>query len=70
MFPLLIFLRIRKLLVKSRVDAVFVPSYWPLRSFAVLLGARSCGCRCVMMNDSHAATAKARGLSLLFKNPL
>jgi glycosyltransferase involved in cell wall biosynthesis len=68
--PLLVFLRIRKLLVKSRVDVVFVPSYWPLRSLAVLLAARSCGCRCVMMNESHAGTAKAEGASYWLKRML
>jgi glycosyltransferase involved in cell wall biosynthesis len=44
------------------VSIVFVPSYWPASSLAVLLAARTAGARVVMMNDSHAHTAKARGI--------
>lgn len=45
---------------KTRI--VFVPSYWPASSLAIILAARNAGARVVMMNDSHAHTAKARGL--------
>jgi glycosyltransferase involved in cell wall biosynthesis len=65
--PVEVFHRMHRLLSKRQVDVVFVPSYWPARSLAVLLAARLCGCRCVMMNDSHAGTAKARGIALLAK---
>ena len=44
------------------VSVVFVPSYWPPSSLAVLLAARTVGARLVMMNESHAYTAKAKGV--------
>jgi 1,2-diacylglycerol 3-alpha-glucosyltransferase len=47
---------------QHNVGVVFVPSYWPPSSLAVLLAARTVGARLVMMNESHAYTAKAKGV--------
>lgn len=52
------------------VSVVFVPSYWPASSLAVLLAAKSVGARVVMMNDSHARTAGARGILAAVKRRL
>jgi glycosyltransferase involved in cell wall biosynthesis len=49
-----------------RADVAFLPSYdhW---SLALNAAARMSRCRTVMMNDSHAGTARARGLKAAFK---
>ncbi len=57
-----IYSRALPLFRRERVEAVFAPSYWPISSLAIILAARSAGARVVMMNDSHAHTAKARGI--------
>lgn len=44
------------------VKVVFAPSYWPASSLAIIIAARNAGARVVMMNDSHAHTAKAKGV--------
>jgi glycosyltransferase involved in cell wall biosynthesis len=59
-----------RLLRKEGIDVVFLPSYWPARSLAILLFARLAGVRCVMMNESHAATEKARGAARWVKKRL
>ena len=55
---------------RHRIGVVFVPSYWPASSLAILLAAKRVGARCVMMNESHAGTAKARGILRLIKHRL
>jgi len=57
-----IYRRALQLFRQHKVEAVFVPSYWPASSLAVMLAARSAGARIIMMNDTHAHTAKARGI--------
>jgi glycosyltransferase involved in cell wall biosynthesis len=47
-----------------------LPSYSPKQSLAALLAAKSLGIRTVMMNDSHAGTARARGVSAMVKRQL
>lgn len=45
----------------ERIQAAFLPSYSPASSLALLISARLCGVRCIMMNESHAGTERARG---------
>lgn len=59
-----------RLFLLQRVDVVFVTSYWPASSLAIILAARNAGCRIVMMNDSHALTAKAKGILAVIKRQL
>jgi glycosyltransferase involved in cell wall biosynthesis len=60
----------RRALGQLKVDACLLPSYSPASSLAALLAARSLGVRTVMMNESHAGTARARGLSASLKRRL
>lgn len=46
---------------RERIQAAFLPSYSPASSLALLISARLCGVRCIMMNESHAGTERARG---------
>jgi 1,2-diacylglycerol 3-alpha-glucosyltransferase len=55
---------------RQGVGVAFIPSYWPASSFAVLMAALTAGIKIVMMNDSHAHTAKARGLLAKLKRSL
>ena len=55
---------------QERVKVVLIPSYWPATSFAMLLAARAAGAKTVMMNESHAATAKAAGIFAIIKRHL
>ncbi len=65
-----VYVRLLALLRAQQVQVVFVPSYWPVSSLAILLAAKLAGARCVMMNESHAGTAKARGLLQTVKRRL
>lgn len=56
------------LLRSQRIEVVFVPSYWPESSMAIIAAARTANVRVVTMNDSHAGTAKARGLAARIKS--
>jgi glycosyltransferase involved in cell wall biosynthesis len=47
-----------------------LPSYSPKQSLAALLAAKSLGIRTVMMNESHAGTARAKGPTALVKRQL
>lgn len=60
--PLTVYSRALNLFRRHHVEVVLVPSYWPASSLAILLAARNAGARVVMMNDSHAHTAKAQGI--------
>jgi 1,2-diacylglycerol 3-alpha-glucosyltransferase len=51
-----VFRSFRGLLQKQRFDALFLPSYWPARSAALLLAARSMRRQAIMMNESHGGT--------------
>lgn len=55
---------------QHNVDVVFIPSYWPASSIAVLMAARNANARVVMMNESHAHTVKARGIWAQLKRRL
>jgi glycosyltransferase involved in cell wall biosynthesis len=55
---------------KLRVEVCLLPGYAPKQSLAALLAAKSLGLRTVMMNESHAGTARARGVALWAKRRL
>ena len=55
---------------EEKVTVALLPSYSPASSLALLLSAKRAGVRCVMMNESHAGTEKARGLKRLVKRYL
>ena len=65
-----IFHRARKTFAKLNLGVCILPSYAPKQSLAALLAARSMGIHTVMMNESHAGTARARGLTALLKRRL
>ncbi len=54
-----VFRRARQLLQELGVEVCFLPSYSPQQSLAALLAAKSLGIKTVMMNESHAGTARA-----------
>lgn len=56
-----------RLFRRENVKVVFVPSYWPQSSLALLMAAKVTGAAIVMMNESHAHTARASGLRLRLK---
>ncbi len=56
-----VFQRARRILAELKVEVCLLPSYSPKQSLAALLAAKSLGLRTVMMNESHAGTARARG---------
>lgn len=47
---------------RENIRVAFLPSYYPATSLALLLSAKLAGVRCIMMNESHAGTERARGL--------
>ena len=56
-----VFLCARRTFADLKIQVCFLPSYAPKQSLAALLAAKSLGIRTVMMNESHAGTARARG---------
>jgi 1,2-diacylglycerol 3-alpha-glucosyltransferase len=67
---LLIYRAALKEFTRRGVNVVFVTSYWPASSLAIILAARTAGARLVMMNESHALTAKAKGIFAYIKRRL
>jgi len=65
--PFLVFIRARILLQKHSVKVAFLPSYSPLRYFALFAAAYSLRIHTVMMNDSHAKTASLSRWKKWFK---
>jgi len=57
-----VYLRALRFFREQQAVVVFVPSYWPASSLAIILAARRAGARCVMMNETHERTSKARGV--------
>ena len=53
-----VFRRTRRLLKELGVEVCFLPSYSPQQPLAALLAAKSLGIKTVMMNESHAGTAR------------
>ena len=54
-----VFGRTRRRLKELGVEVCFLPSYSPQQPLAALLAAKSLGIKTVMMNESHAGTARA-----------
>lgn len=65
--PLIIFFRALYFFLTVSCSIVLLPSYSPARNTALLLAAKISNKKLLMMNDSHQATAKASGISLLVK---
>lgn len=65
-----VFRRTRRKLRELGVNVCLLPSYSPAPSLAALLAAKSLGIRAVMMNESHAGTARATGLAACAKRRL
>jgi 1,2-diacylglycerol 3-alpha-glucosyltransferase len=55
---------------KHNFKYAFLPSYAPASSLALLLSAKCCGIRCIMMNESHAGTERAMGIKRWLKRRL
>ncbi len=60
----------RRILAELGGPVCLLPSYAPKQSLAALLAAKSLRLRTVMMNDSHAGTARARGIGAWMKRRL
>jgi 1,2-diacylglycerol 3-alpha-glucosyltransferase len=65
--PLIIFFRALYYFLASSCNIVLLPSYSPARNTALLIAAKISNKKLIMMNDSHQATAKASGISLVVK---
>lgn len=65
-----VFRSARRKFAELKLEACILPSYWPKQSLAALLAAKSLGIRTVMMNDSHAGTARAQGVGARVKRQL
>ncbi len=65
-----VFFRARRLFSELNLDVCILPSYWPKQSLATFLAAKSLGIRTVMMNESHACTARATGAAAQVKRLL
>jgi len=65
-----VFRAARQTFADLKLDVCFLPSYAPSQSLAALLAAKSLGLRTVMMNESHAGTARAKGLAASLKRRL
>ena len=62
-----VFRQARRVFSELKLEICFLPSYAPKESLAALMAAKSLGIRTVMMNESHAGTARAGGLASLVK---
>jgi 1,2-diacylglycerol 3-alpha-glucosyltransferase len=65
-----VFQHTRRQLAALGMEVCLLPSYSPRQSLAALLAARSLGVRTVMMNESHAGTARAGLLGTWVKRRL
>ena len=65
-----VFRSARRKFAELKLGACILPSYWPKQSLAALLAAKSLGIRTVMMNESHAGTARAQGVGAWVKRRL
>lgn len=55
---------------REKIGAALLPSYSPASSLALLLSAKLAGVKCIMMNESHAGTERARGIKRRIKKYL
>jgi glycosyltransferase involved in cell wall biosynthesis len=65
-----VFRQARRTFAELKLDVCFLPSYAPRQPLAALLAAKSLGIRTVMMNESHAGTARSKGLATTVKRRL
>jgi len=65
-----VFQRCRRMFAELKLEVCILPSYAPQQPLAALLAAKSLGLRTVMMNESHAGTARARGIGAQIKRRL
>jgi 1,2-diacylglycerol 3-alpha-glucosyltransferase len=65
-----VFARTRRVFKELNLDVCILPGYAPKQVLAVLLAAKSLRMRTVMMNESHAGTARAGGLGTIAKRQL
>ena len=65
-----VFHRARRTFAELKIKTCLLPGYAPKQSLAALLAAKSLGLRTVMMNESHAGTARARGAGRWVKRRL
>jgi glycosyltransferase involved in cell wall biosynthesis len=65
-----VFFRARRIFAELRLDVCILPSYSPKQSLAAFLAAKSLGIRTVMMNETHAGTARATGAAARIKRCL
>ncbi len=65
-----VFKRARRVFSELKIDVCILPSYAPKQSLAAFLAAKSLGLRTVMMNESHAGTARASGAAAWVKRRL
>ncbi|RYG42902.1 MAG: glycosyltransferase [Chitinophagaceae bacterium] len=68
--PLKAAYQLYRTLKKRQIKVVFLPSYWPARSLAILLASKLAGAKCIMMNESHAGTENAKGFAKWIKRQL
>lgn len=59
--PFAVYSEARKLIRRERIDCFLLPSYAPKQETALYLAAWRAGAKCIMMNESHALTERARG---------
>jgi glycosyltransferase involved in cell wall biosynthesis len=62
-----LFIKFIEFLKNEKIKIVFLPSYWPLTPFVLLIASKIMNCKCIMMNESHAGTEKAKGWKLKIK---
>lgn len=65
--PCLLLVILLYTLIRFKIRLAFIPSYWPYRIAIIVIACKLLGVRTIMMTDSHAETAKARGFSFLVK---
>ena len=65
-----VFRQARRAFSKLNIEVCILPSYSPKQSLAALFAAKSLRIRTVMMNESHAGTARARGIGAWMKRRL
>jgi glycosyltransferase involved in cell wall biosynthesis len=65
-----LFLAARRVFAANGLKAILLPGYWPKQALVVLLAAKSLGIPAVMMNESHAGTARSGGFVLWIKSRL
>jgi glycosyltransferase involved in cell wall biosynthesis len=65
-----VFIKTRRKLAELQIEACFLPSYSPKQSLAAVLAAKSLRIKAVMMNESHAGTARASGVAAVVKRRL